>query len=618
MDLFPPDWSPPAELPRLSGAVAIDLETHDPLLKTHGPSWFARGQGRIVGYALAWGTGGNIDAGYWPVAHQGGGNIEREPFERWLADQLRRPDLTWIVANATYDLGWLKRAGFPWPAGRIIDVQILAPLIDENRMSYSLAALAKTYLGERKGSDEIYQAAKSFGHKDAMGDLHKLPAPYVGPYAEQDARLTLQLYERFAPMIEAQGLGQVSTLEHDLIPLLVAMRNKGVRVDEEAVAHAERYLKAEEAKAHAALKEAAGFHVDVWAAQSIARAFDALRLEYPRTENTGQPSFTKEFLKECNAPIAANVLRVRELSKALSTFVEGHIKGHLWAGRIHPQFNALRREHHAGGGAGTVTGRFSSDSPNMQQIPSKGEEISPLLRACFLPEEGETWGVFDYSQQEPRLLVHYAALSGVTGGAQAARQYADDPATDFHAFVAWLAGIPRKYAKTINLAIMYGMGGAGMARALGLPTETDLDGKERAGAAASALLRQYHERLPFVDGMTQTAKRAMVARGYVRTLLGRRCRVDNERFAFRALNRLIQGSAADQTKAAMLAVHKATGLVPLLQVHDELDYSLPDGPHTDIPYKEQVAEAMREAVKLQVPMRVDVGLGASWAEASKE
>lgn len=614
MDLFPPDWSPPQELPRLNGAVALDLETHDPLIKTHGPSWFTVGQGGIVGYALAWDGG----AGYWPVAHKGGGNIDRVPFEAWLTEQLRRPDLTWIMANATYDLGWLKRAGFPWPAGKIIDVQILAPLLDENRFSYSLDALAKTYLGERKGSDGIYSAARAFGHKDAMGSLHKLPAPYVGPYAEQDARLTLALYHRLAPMIEAQDLSKISDLEHRLIPLLIEMRMRGVRINEAAVAKAEAWLKEQEAIANAALKADAGFAVDVWAAQSIARAFDALRIEYPRTEKTGQPSFTGNFLEACPAPIAANILRSRKMNKALSTFIEGHIKGHLWAGRVYPQFNALRREHHAGGGVGTVTGRFSSDGPNVQQIPARDPEVSPIIRACFLPEDDCRWGVFDYSQQEPRLLVHFAALAGVTGGALAAKRYNDDPSTDYHAFVAELTGLPRKYAKTINLAVMYGMGGAMLARALDLPVETNAEGREVAGAAAKALLRQYHDNMPFVDGMTQMTKRAMEQRGYVRTLLGRKCRVDDMRFAYKALNKLIQGSAADQTKAAMIAVYEQTGLLPMLQVHDELDYSVPDSPHTDDPYKEQVAEAMREAVKLQVPMRVDVGLGASWAEASKE
>jgi DNA polymerase I-like protein with 3'-5' exonuclease and polymerase domains len=246
-----------------------------------------------------------------------------------------------------------------------------------------------------------------------------------------------------------------------------------------------------------------------------------------------------------------------------------------------------------------------------------------MIRSIFVPEQGEEWCCFDYSQQEPRITVHYAHRLKMTGADQAVKSYLEGNA-DFHQIVADMANIPRKQAKNINLGLTYGMGVKKLINELGVSEE---EGNE--------LLSQYHTKVPFIKGLMDYCTKLASDRGYIKTLGGRKSRFDlwepsgtyNEvsalpiekalekygadlkrAYTYKALNRLIQGSAADMTKLAMLEVRKQ-GIVPLLQVHDELDFSL--GSEEE---KQTVKEAMINCVNLSVPMEVDMEIGASWGE----
>jgi DNA polymerase I-like protein with 3'-5' exonuclease and polymerase domains len=227
MPLFPmqSDWVAPDSFPNLSNAkeIAIDLETCDPNMESMGPGW-PRRDGYIVGYAVAvegW-------AGYFPVAHSGGGNLDKRRVERWIVDILASP-ADKIMHNAAYDWGWLKASGFTIN-GRIIDTMIAAPLLDENRFSFALNSLGFDYLKETKSEAGLKQAAGDFGVHPKK-ELWKLPAMYVGNYAEQDAALTLKLWQHFKIKLRQDDVESIFDLETRLLPVLLGITERGIRFD---------------------------------------------------------------------------------------------------------------------------------------------------------------------------------------------------------------------------------------------------------------------------------------------------------------------------------------------------------------------------------------------------
>ena len=625
MAMFTPktEWVPPAELPDLSSAkrIAIDVETRDPDIKTMGPGW-ATGNGEVVGYAIAtddW-------SGYIPVGHKGGGNLDKRIVSKWLKKVFELP-CEKVMHNAQYDAGWIKREGFQLN-GRIIDTMLIASLLDENRFSYSLNALSFDLLGKTKSEKDLVEAARTFG-LDPKAEMWKMPAMYVGPYAEVDAQLALELWNYMRVEVGKEGLWDIVNLELDLLPCLVDMTYRGVRVDMDKTERTRDALLKREKEVLKEIKRQAGFDVEIWAAQSLSKAFDQIGVAYPKTEK-GAPSFTKTFLAEQQHPFAKLIVDARNLNKTSGTFINNILKYCNKDGRIHGHINQNRSDQ-----GGTVSGRLSMNNPNLQQIPARDPELGPMIRSLFLPEEGEQWAAIDFSQQEPRILVHYAHVYGkargipLQGAKEFVQKYNDDPDTDFHTMVAEMAGIGRKQAKTINLGMMYGMGVNKLAEQLDIPVEE-----------AKGLIRQYHDRVPFVKGlMTGVMNRLNEkdASGSIRSILGRKCRFDlwepdsfamnkalpyreaikeygdttrlKRAFTYKALNRLIQASAADMTKQAMVNIYK-TGRIPLIQVHDEIAMSV-----TDKNDAMQIAQMMESAVPLEVPNKCDVEIGPSWGEA---
>lgn len=436
-----PEWVPPSELPDLTEAseIAVDLETRDPNLKAKGPGWPTR-DGEVIGYAVAT----SFWSGYLPVRHFGGGNLDEKIVKRWLAKQLAAPSDK-IMHNAQYDLGWLRAEGFE-VNGRVIDTMVTANLLDENRFSYSLNALGYDYLGKVKSEKGLVEAARDFG-VDPKAEMWKLPAMYVGAYAEMDAVLTLELWNHFKVLIEQEGVRNIWELETALIPYLVEMTLRGVRVDLERAERSKQEVMKREKALLRDIKDLAGTDVDIWAAASIAKAFDALSIPYPRTEK-GAPSFTKTFLNENTHPLAKSIAQARAYNKINGTFIDGILRHVGPGGRIHGHINQIRSDD-----GGTVSGRISMSNPNLQQIPSRDPILGPMIRSLFLPEEGQNWASIDFSQQEPRLAVHYADAYGrsigkeINGVAEIVHAYNTDPTTDFHTMVAGMTGLPRKQAK---------------------------------------------------------------------------------------------------------------------------------------------------------------------------
>jgi len=637
------EWLVPTEYPDLRSAneIAIDLETRDPNLKETGSGAIA-GDGEVVGIAVAV----NGYKGYFPIAHGEGPNLDRKKTLDWFRDICESP-ATKIFHNAMYDVCWIRNLGIKIN-GLIIDTMIAASLIDENRFSYTLNTLSWNHLGEGKSEVRLIEAAKSRG-LDPKADMWRLPAMEVGAYAEKDAEITLKLWHKLKKVIVEDNLQDIFNLETDLFPCLVDMRHLGVRVDIEKANQLKTALAVKEENLLQQVKIETGVDTQIWAAASIAKVFEKLNLPYTRTEKTDSPSFTKNFITNHANPVVNMIAEARKINKVRTTFIDTILK-HEHKGRIHADINQIRSDD-----GGTVTGRFSYSNPNLQQIPARDPETGPLLRSLFIPEEGCNWGTFDYSQQEPRLVAHYALKFSLPSVNAIADSYETDPSTDFHRIVAEMAHIPRSQAKTINLGLFYGMGKAKLQAELGVEKDH-----------AEELFSQYHAKAPFVKQLMNKVMTAAQSKGQIKTLLGRRCRFpkyepvlrgadwgtyvppeDHERmlelqemgphikdfegnivkdkngkpkrnywhqnstrraFTYKALNKLIQGSAADMTKKAMVDLYKE-GLIGHIQIHDELDFSIESESQA-----KKIKDIMENAVDLKVPNKVDYESGPNWGE----
>ena len=605
------EWIEPEEYPDLRQyeEIAVDLETRDPDLKIKG-SGSVIGHGEVVGIAVAV-PGRKF---YFPIAHGSGSNMDRRRTLEWFKDTMSCP-ADKIFHNAMYDVCWIRSMGIKIN-GRILDTMIAASLINENKFAYTLNALSWEYLGHGKNEAALIEEAKSRG-LDPKADMWKLPPMYVGAYAEKDAELTLELWQKFKSEIIHQDIESIFNLETDLFPCLVDMRFKGVRVDAERASVLKSQLEEQEKNLLLEVKQATGIEPQIWAARSIAKVFDKLSLTYDTTEKTGSPSFTKNFLSEHQHPIVQKIAKAREINKAHTTFIDTILR-FQHKGRIHAEINQIRSD-----AGGTVTGRFSYNNPNLQQLPARNKDLGPMIRSLFLPEAGCTWGCFDYSQQEPRLVVHYAALHKFPSVYDVVDAYNNNVDTDFHQTVADMAKIPRSQAKTINLGLFYGMGKTKLQAELGVTKDK-----------AKELFDQYHNQVPFVKQLMNSASNRAQGHGQIRTLLGRLCRFHlwepnmfgmhkalpheealrehgpgiKRAYTYKALNKLIQGSAADMTKKAMLELYKE-GIVAHIQIHDELDLSVESEAHA-----KKIIEIMENAVTLEVPNKVDYESGETWGD----
>jgi DNA polymerase I-like protein with 3'-5' exonuclease and polymerase domains len=637
------EWVQPTEFPDLRKAeeIAIDLETRDPELKKLG-SGAIKGSGEVVGIAVA------VDGykAYFPIAHGEGPNMDRKKVLDWFTDVCESP-ATKIFHNAMYDVCWIRNLGIKIN-GLIIDTMIAASIIDENRFQYSLNSLSWVYLKQGKNEALLTKAAKERG-LDPKAEMWKLPASEVGGYAEKDAELTLLLWHHLKKIIIEDDLQDIFNLETDLFPCLVDMRHLGVRVDIEKADQLKKVMAIKEQNLLQQIKIETGIDTQIWAARSIAEVFEKLKLPYSRTEKTDSPSFTKNFISTHNHPVVRMIAEARKINKVSTTFIDT-ILNHSHLGRIHADINQIRSDD-----GGTVTGRFSYANPNLQQIPARDPDTGPLIRSLFIPEEGCKWGTFDYSQQEPRLVAHYALRFGLDSATPISEAYQEDPKTDFHQIVADMAEIDRKEAKTINLGLFYGMGKAKLQNELNVSKDK-----------ADELFNTYHGRVPLVKQLMNQVMSAAQSKGQIKTLLGRRCRFPKyepilrgsdwgtfvpaedhdtmlelkemgphlkdrdgkvlkdtkgnpkrnywynnstrRAFTYKALNKLIQGSAADMTKRAMVNLYKE-GLIGHIQIHDELDFSIESESQA-----KKIKDIMENAVDLKVPNKVDYESGPNWGE----
>lgn len=619
-------WTPPKEFPNLRHAklLAIDTEAKDPFLKEKG-SGVRRGGAHMVGLAVGTQEG---DRWYFPIRHEVQAELNMDPDHviAWAKDNLCVPGQAKVGANLLYDLDMLAHEGV-FVSGPFYDVQLAEPLLNENAFSYSLDTIAETHLSEGKKDEALYAwSERAYGGKSGRSqasNIYRCPPSLVGPYAEGDVDLPLRIFEKQKVMLGEQGLDSVFDIETRLVPLMLAMRKRGVLIDLPKAQYAYDDFTRRIDEAEQRLGK-----INVYAASDIKRFCDRSGIEYPRTEK-GAPSFTKEWLTRHSNPSIRLISEIRRWYKVRDTFIKGYILESHANSRLHCQFNQLRSDD-----GGTVSGRFSSSNPNLQNIPVRDPELGPLMRSMFIPEDGEQWARNDWSQIEFRFLCHYGRGQGAN---DAREMYCSDPSTDFHQMAAELTQTDRKFAKNVNFGLVYGMGEAHMADTLGRPLSD-----------VKPMFDTYHSRLPFIRATYNAANQVATQRGYIKTMLGRRRRFDEwvpsdwklsrtsaalsrekaviaygariqRAFTHKALNGLLQGSAADAMKIAMVQLWES-GLcddsalgAPLLTVHDELDWSIPPGREA---LMKDVKHILETCIKLRVPVIADTGIGKNWAECA--
>ena len=634
--------------------VAVDIETYDPNLKTKGLGAI-RNDGFICGIAVATGK----ETAYFPLRHSDIFIDYKRDKKIWdvLNEKIfQNENITKIFHNAMYDVCWIRAVTGMTMKGRIVDTMIAASVIDENRFKYSLDSLSKDYLNEEKYKYDLQQKTLEWSGgtvKDPMTNMHKLPASIVKEYAKQDVNLTYKLWNIFDKKIdevlyikedgEQKTCRQIFELETKLFLCLVDMKFKGVRIDVAKAIEFGRHLKKRREQILKAIESLTTVRVDIWAAASIKKLLDHLHIkDYKVTPKSKMPQLPKDYLKTHSNKCLRMIAKAREYDKAANTFVDG-LLDYVHEGRIHADINQIRSDT-----GGTVTGRFSMSNPNLQQIPAKGF-IGQKMRELFIPEDGCKWASFDYSQQEPRIVVHYAIKLGLPGTETLQEEFDKDDA-DFHQIVADMANISRKQAKTINLGLFYGMGKIKLQKELGLDQRQ-----------ARELFNEYHGRVPFVRQLSQELITFAKENRLLFTLHDRFCRFDkwettnkewnpeinrfNEvplytkeqameafkaemldkykenkidanymdyfdryytpAFTYKALNRLIQGSAADMTKKAMVDLYEK-GIIPHIQIHDELCFSTTD--HES----ELIKNTMEQTIPLEVKNKVDYESGPNW------
>jgi len=624
------EWRPPvlAELPSWAGAkrVGVDIETCDPLLKKLGPG--VRRGAYITGVSFAIEDG---PSHYLPVRHAED-NLPEDAVFNYLIQQSKVFTGSVCGASLGYDLDFLAHRGVVFrKAEWFRDVQVADPLLDELRDSYSLEAIGDRWSVPGKDELLLRQGAEAWG-VDPKKEMYKLPARFVGQYAIHDALSPLAILRRQEKMVEEEELWKIYDLESRILPVLVKMRRRGVRIDFEQLAKVESWSEREERECLQKVYDETGVRIkvgDVWKPEALARALEYIGVTVPKTKKTLKPSIDKNMLAGIKHPVARMLERARKVNKLRTTFAES-VRNHAVNGRIHCTFNQLRTTREEGEDSkGGRYGRLSCTDPNLQQQPAR-DDFAAMWRSVYVPDEGGTWAACDYSQQEPRMLVHFAELAGCLGAQKAGDRYRADPNTDTHVMMSRIIyGYPdseeptkkhRTEAKIVFLGLCYSMGGAKLAHGLQMPTKwikikNGTKMIEVAGPEAQSILDQFNREAPFVQKMAKLCEETAAKRGYIRTLLGRRCRFplkDNGKeydWTHKALNRLVQGSSADQTKAAMVAAD-AQGKKLQLQIHDEIDltvYSREEGL--------EMGQIMRDCVPLRVPSKVDVEMGPSWGEA---
>lgn len=563
--------------------------------ETNGLDWRHH---HIVGHVLTF-SGDPRDSFYLPVRHGGGANLDVEQTTTMLRKTMSRQTLKVGGHALDFDMKMMHTDGIHLN-GPLEDSLINSFLIDERQRSFSLDATCR-YFGvqEKKGDDLYKHLADKFGceptRRSAMGHYWKLAGddPIGVDYAVGDGTSTWQALEAQQPRLDQDDLRRVWDIECRCIRVLHRMMMRGIKVDLERFDQIRSIVKSQIER----LMNKLPSNFNVKAPTQLKKLFEENGVTDWHLTPKGQPSFAEEWLVK--SELGRDIVAVRKFRHLENSFLTPLIERHIWNGRVHCNYNQTRGEQF-----GTVTGRLSSNEPNMQQVHKRDEVLGSLFRSIFIPDEGRIWSSEDYNQIEPRLLAHYAKVRVLLEG------YLADPPIDAHSAVAKAANITRQAGKTMNQALLTGAGEAKIALMLG----TD---------DAPKIIEDYFGRMPEIRSFQKHAAKVMQGKGHVRSWLGRRARLEHHSFAYKALNRLLQMGNADVLKKAMVEVdeyYASEGdVVHLLgNCHDAFDDQFPEE------YRhihERGLEIMQDygpgrSTEFAVPFIMEVDEGKNWAEAT--
>ena len=590
--------------------AAVDIETKDPHLKEWGPGAI-RKDGFIVGVGI-----------YCPDMDIAGFFKPSDPIVRQI---LEDPDIIKVLHNGVYDLDWLENGYGINVYGRCEDTMTRETLLDSYAFSYSLDACCQRrgVEGKNKGDTIDKWWADHGGKGKAIEHLDEIPFDIVGRYCVQDCKSTYDLFDAQQPLLEEQNLLNVNDIECRLYPLLMDMKRNGMRINMDKLFSFMDQIENEYDTGIHELENRYGFAegaLSLNSANDIERMWRAEKLPIEYTA-TGRPSFAAAVLEDCPHPLAEKIQHLRGLTKTLAflnSWVDYAIDGH-----IHPCFYPAKRDDN-----GTITGRWSSSDPNMQQVPARAEKHGKEIRSLFIPEDDCILGAFDYKQIEYRVFIHFA--EGV--GAEEARREFHEHDVDYHQMVqemmGWVTGDKdkdkefRHITKNLNFGSIYCMGAPSFAKKFKRPllkAHPDAD-PDNLVPLADSLMKMYKRKIPFVD---PTCKKIMTVgqrRGYVRTLSGRRQRMPLDGSAYKLVNYLIQGSAADLLKKGLVdAWDKGVFKVLKLhaQIHDEIVFSIPRSREG---YRAccTLYDCMAHAYDLRIPIGVDTEIGPDWGHCDMD
>lgn len=603
--------------------LVVDIETFDPTIsgsnfKTMRMSEYINRTPYCLGCSVYDSSTGK--SRYYNLGHK---DYKREKDELKALLETDRPKL---LANAIYDVYFLEHYENIRVGGFCHDVQIAEPLLDSYAKSYSLATLCAKYGVEGKQNAEIIDIAKSINEKctDARSLLFLMPYRAVRDYCLGDVAATYRVYEKQIPLLKAQNLVELYEMECQLLRIKVMMKMNGVRIDLKARDESRRIVLCEEEDLQFILSQKYG-NFNFNSSAQVAKIFcEQLGITPPLTAK-GNFSVDKKFLEKIRkqTDFAEHLLRWKKLNKLRTTFLEKAVDEHITdENRIHCNFDNLKNDV-----GGTVTGRWTCSKPNLQQIPRNDKKLGGLVRNIFIPEDDCWWGHTDYGQIEYRIFCHYA-LGWRRGDSidlladKVRKTYNEKPDTDYHALaqetIKAVTGhvFDRPTIKRLNFGTLYYMGAASMADNFGMTYEE----------ASNAIAALFHA-FPFIESTRELVVRQAKKRGFVKTVLNRRQRYDRNFFtvydeqthsrrdtSYALFNYLIQGSAADAMKAALIKCYEA-GVYDVLKlhliVHDETDVSIPKTKEGIEAYAEQ-KHLMETAVPLRVPLIADLDHGTSW------
>jgi DNA polymerase I-like protein with 3'-5' exonuclease and polymerase domains len=580
--------------------LVVDIETKDPNLEKLGPGNL-RGDGHILGVGI--GAGDFFE--YYNLGHYNCLPEEREKNRAYLKEQLSAP-IPKLGARFQYDAGWLDSDGLT-PAGDWHDVQVAEALLDENQGTYNLDFLGQKYLNRGKAKSKIDDFCAQNNLKgDPRKWLWKMPHQLVRDYVLEDLHLPMEIFHAYQKdELVDQNLWDLYRLECDLLKCLQHFRKTGTLIDTNIRDRNAFRLQCEMEESQVILREKYGFDGNVKSPTQVADLLQENGYTLATTDK-GNPSVSDDYLKgmEDEHELHRLIRRVRKSHTALNNFLLGSLVNHLGPdGLLHCEFYSTRNDKY-----GTRSGRFSSATPNLQQIPAIGvdEFFGTMSREPFVPFEGCLWGKIDWSQIEYRFTAHFA--SG-PGSEELVRRYNENPDQDYHQFIMDLTGLKRRFAKNLNFGVAYGMGAKKMARFFGWPLDYCYD-----------ILNTYHAKAPYVKHTSQMVERVALRRGYIKTFLNRRSRLVDRSKAYTMFCRLIQGSAADLMKKAMLDAYQGgifDALYPHITVHDELDVSVPRTREGFEAFRE-LHHIMENCITIKVPIRADPSLSENWAAAEAD